>query len=133
MRYLFLLLLVSFNTHAGLLDYLLNGELLTNGSLGSDICSSSLQINQSEGFSIQGVATGAVVDGTLKLQASNDNTHPNNIVNWVDIVGASIAISGPGVQMFNVNPAMYKYVRACFVWASGTGAITINYNLKVLK
>lgn len=70
------------------------------------------------------------VSGTFKLQCSNDPTSGNlnnptqNVVNWVDITGASQAasISGSAGVIFNVADAGYSWVRLHYTNTSGSGS-----------
>ena len=67
------------------------------------------------GYSIQFIWTAAGVDGTGKLQASNDES------NWDDITGTSFAIgSGSNSKLFNCPDICYKYVRSVIEITTGT-------------
>ena len=66
----------------------------------------------------------ASLAGTIKLQASADNT------NWRDIPETSQVISGAGNAQWNVRVAKYFYVRIAATISSGTIEIfaTLNSN-----
>lgn len=78
----------------------------------SNVTSSSQPLQQIFGYAIAAVITSsAAVSGTLKLQASIDNS------NFADIVGSSQTIITTGTFFYNVTDVMYPYVRA--VWTDG--------------
>lgn len=93
------------------------------------ITSSSLDSRNLISMSLQLVATGAAA-GTLKVQASNDNPQtPGNPVNFTDISGASVAVSGAGSYLIPQTDLCYEFIRAVY---TNTGAGTLTVNLKAL-
>lgn len=89
---------------------------------------SSAAITAENLFSVsaQIIATGSAA-GTLKIQASNDNpaNGPSAVVNWSDITGATVAVSGAGAFLIPKIDICYEYIR--FVYTnSGTGTISVN-------
>jgi hypothetical protein len=77
-------------------------------------------------ISAQLAATGSAA-GTMKLQASNDNTNgEDNTVptNWSDIPSATVSVSGAGAFLIPITNLCYQYVRVVYT-NSGTGTISI--------
>jgi len=90
-------------------------------SAATDFTSGRVEIGDITHFSIQAVFSGSDVAGTFKLQVSNDGT------NFVDLSGASSAISASSDTLLNVSSAGYRYVRYDWDYDSGTGNITVTY------
>jgi len=70
--------------------------------------------------------------GTLKLQASNDDTNgESNTVptNWSDIPLATVSVTGAGAFLIPKIDLCYQYVRLVY---TNTGAGTINVVFKAL-
>ena len=75
-------------------------------------------------MSAQITATGAAA-GTLKMQASNDD-FPNSTppVNWSDVAGVSVVVSGAGAFLIPKTDICYQWIR--FVYTNtGTGTISL--------
>jgi len=105
----------------------------------SNITSAAIYLGHIANFSIQAVFTGATIDGSFKLQSSNDagpnNVHEKNqatIVNWTDVGNTNQAIVAAGDHMYNIQNCGYRWVR--LVWtdsASAAGTITVaRFNVK---
>lgn len=75
--------------------------------------------------SAQIAATGSAA-GTLKFQASNDDPVAANAVpvNWSDIPGATVTVSGVGAFLIPKIELSYQYVRLVYI-NTGTGTISI--------
>ena len=86
-------------------------------SLGASFDSASFLVERMSGFALQAIwSDGSSPVGTLKLQASNDDS------NWEDITGATFSVSGnSGHSMINVAEVFYTYVRAVYTRSSGSG------------
>lgn len=101
------------------------------------------------GLSIQAVWSGNPV-GTLKLQVSNDTviadqagTNPlgtytvasdpaDQVTNWSDYTGSvastsSYSSASGGSLLWNASQVGYRWVRAAYVTASGSGTLTVNF------
>lgn len=88
-------------------------------SMGATFNSSSAKVSNVVGYSIQSVWSGGGSPvGTLKLQASNDDT------NWSDITGATFSVSADGNNVFNVADCFYNFVRLVYTRTSGTGTLS---------
>lgn len=85
----------------------------------TNFTSAGVDLSDSVNFSVQSSFTGTDVAGTFKLQASNDNS------DYIDITGASDAVSSSGTALLNVENAGYRYVRFDWAYTSGTGNITV--------
>lgn len=99
-----------------------NYDLTFGPSLNSSTNSVSEELSQDVGFALQVSITGTALNGTLKLQASNDNT------NWADLSGYSTsvsALSGSATYVYNYDAAYFQYVRASWTNSSGTGSISV--------
>lgn len=92
----------------------------------------AVHLSNMEGYSIAAVWTEsvAVLDGTMKLQASNNafkdnvNNNEDSAATWIDITGSSVAVSGSGSQFWNVSDVYYKSVRIVWTRTSGQGSYT---------
>lgn len=64
--------------------------------------------------------------GTLKLQASNDDTQGSQTVptNWSDIPSASIVASGAGAFLIPKTDLSYQWVRLVYT-NTGTGTFSV--------
>jgi len=92
----------------------------------------SVAVNSVNLFQISAqIAATAGAAGTLKLQASNDDSEAANFVpvNWSDIPGATIAVAGAGAYLIPNQEICYEYIRAVY---TSTGAGTISVVLKAL-
>lgn len=113
-------------------------QIVTAGSLGATLNSSTIDMNQYFGGSIQAVWTGASVDGTFKLQISNDivRVTPSTgdvgteIVNWTDYTGSSTTAAGAGDFMWNMVYSNFRWVRLVFTRTSGTGTLNAIFSGK---
>lgn len=101
-----------------------NFQLVSAGSLGADYTSPSVDLTVYYGASLQAVWTGGSANGTLSLQVSNDG------VNWSDLTGSDIAVSGAGNFTWDLTQTNVAYVRIIFAYTSGTGSLSIQVNGK---
>ena len=91
----------------------------------SNITSDPIWLAHISNYSIQLVFTGTA-DGTLKLQASNDEGANDNhiesavITNWTDILNSDQAITAAGGHIWTVENAGYRWVRV--VWTDGNSS-----------
>lgn len=99
-------------------------ELVSAANAGADITSVAVDLGDLVKGSIQCVFSSGTLNGTLYLQASNDN------VNFSNITGASQAIASGAPHVFNVSDAGYQYLRVFWDWTSGTGTMTSIAKLK---
>lgn len=114
-----------------------NKQIESAASMGANITSEAVPLNQIYTFAIQAVYT-ATPTGTLKLQASCDpyiNTMPTAELptNWTDIANSSISITAAGNYMWNVSDIGYNWVRLVYTDGSGgtsTAALTVTFNGK---
>ena len=74
-------------------------------------------------YSIQVVFSSATLNGTLTIEASNDNS------NYVTISGTSQSIASGAGHMYNVTDANYKFFRLAWAATSGTGTLTANVTI----
>ncbi len=93
--------------------------LLASVSAATDKTSLAKDIGDLVNCSIQVTFTGSNVVGSLKLQASIDNT------NYFDIPSSSQAITASVGYLYSISNAGYRYVRAVWTATSGTGNIAV--------
>lgn len=99
-------------------------ELVSAANAASDITSVAMDLGDLKDCSIQCKFSSATLNGTLYLQASNDNSEFSNIS------GASQAVVSGASHMFNVSAAGYRYLRVFWDATSGTGTMTANALIK---
>lgn len=101
-----------------------NEKIVNAGSMGADITSSAILIDQLYGFSVQSVYTGTPV-GDLIFQVSNDDVPlASQVVNWNNIATA-VSISAAGSNLQNFIGTNYKWLRVFYDRTSGTGTLTV--------
>jgi hypothetical protein len=101
-----------------------NDKIVDAGSMGADITSDAVLIDQLYGFSLQSIYTGSPV-GDLIFQVSNDDvTIPSQVVNWNNLASA-VAIAAVGTNLQNFIGTNYKWLRVFFDRTSGTGSLTV--------
>lgn len=99
----------------------------TAQSLTANVSSASVNLYTKFGYSLQVNNTGTALNGSYKLQMSNDN------LNWVDVASSTQAVSalsGTNSLMWNVADVNYLYARLVWTFTSGTGTATTLWNLK---
>lgn len=92
--------------------------LISAGAAGADYTSTQLDMGDIVNLSIQVTFSSATLNGTLKLQASNDNT------NYTDVTGSSQAIVSGASHMWGITNATYRYVRVVWTYTSGAGTLS---------
>lgn len=99
-------------------------QIITNGSMGADVTSSSINVNEISLFAIQFIwSSGSTPVGNAILQGSIDGS------NYVDI--STTAVSGnSGSVLFNVNGAGYSHVRVKYTRTSGSATANAYFNGK---
>jgi len=101
-----------------------NYELAIGPSLSSSANSAVEDLNQDAGFSLQVVFTGTALNGSFKLQASNDLIAPTN---WTDVASSAqavTALTGSSSLLWNLDATYYNYVRLSWTNSSGTGSVS---------
>lgn len=95
--------------------------LLAAGDISGDLTSSSQQLDQIFGFSIQAIfTTSGSLGGILKLQASLDG------VNFDDIANTSQTLSAAGSYTWNLADTNFPWVRVVYTHHSGdSGVLTV--------
>ena len=115
-------------------------NLLSNSaSMSSSINSFGVDLNQVYLITFQAIWTGSPT-GTLQIQLSCDNVQPVNIpgidptanvVNWTTITGSSVALAGSaGTYAWPIEDLGFRWVRAQYLFTSGTGSLTVQTNSK---
>mgnify|MGYP003652395038 CR=1 FL=1 len=93
--------------------------LLATVSAASSVTSGAYDLGDLMGYSAQVLLSGSNVAGTLKVQASLDN------VTYVDVPGSIVSITSSADQIYNYSDVQYRFFKVDWVYASGTGNITI--------
>lgn len=112
-----------------------NTAIYTNVSLGADAASSIINLTNQSLWSVQLVWTGGTVDGTFKIQVSNDAGKLeagviDGVTNWDDYPNSTSTASGAGTLTYNAWIAGYRWARVYFTRASGTGTVNGRVNAK---
>lgn len=98
--------------------------LLATVSAAANKTTIGYDLGDSVGYSLASVVSGADVVGTLSLEVSLDNT------SYVEVPSSSQSIAASADYIYSVSDAQYRYVRAKWVYTSGTGNITITIVVK---
>ena len=72
-------------------------------------------------------SAGASPVGVCKVQASNDDVGPTN---WVDLSGTGAVSGNTGNGMLELPVFDYKWLRAYYVFTSGSGTLTCRAELR---
>ena len=110
----------------------LNEKLFDALTIASNQTSAILNCGDVYCFGIVTTVAGAAVSGTIKLQVSNDmgtNETGLGVTNWADL-GTARTLSAAGSFADNFDGQSFKWVRAVYTTAAGTGTITVNFNGK---
>lgn len=99
-----------------------NYDFTLAANLNASANSTSVEnLEQDYGFCLQIGFTGSALNGTFKLQASNDSS------TWTDVPSSSqsvTALTGASSAMWNIDGAYYNYVRLVWTYTSGSGTIS---------
>lgn len=82
--------------------------------------SAALDTSQVAMLSVQAAFTDSASAGTLKLQASNDQT-PST---WTDIASASATVASGASCLVTLANVPYQWVRAVWTPSAGAGTVT---------
>lgn len=100
-------------------------EVIIPTQTGSTTISSPIASENLLYISVMAVATGTEV-GSVRIQVSNDKVAPGFApVNFVDLSGATIAVSSAGVYLIPKIELCYQFIRIVYTHTSGSGDITI--------
>lgn len=102
-------------------------DLISAANAASNITSTQLDLGDLKDFSIHCDFSDVSLEGTLKLQSSNDNS------DYVDVTGSSQVVAAGASHMWNIGGAQYRYVRAVWTHSAGTGTLTAKAFLKELN
>ena len=75
------------------------------------------------GYSMQAEYSGSP-NGTLKLQASNDDPDVPEAQTWIDVTSSSAAISASGSRLWNQPTEFYGWLKLVYTASSGSGTLT---------
>ncbi len=103
--------------------------LANAASASTSVSSGPFDLGDKQNYCIHVNFSGTDLAGTLKLQAIGTDSEKTN-ADWVDIANSSQAITSAASHMWNVSGAQYKWVRADWTRASGTGNWTVTLALK---
>ena len=118
-------------------------------SMSANATTQGIDLQYFLGASLQAIWTGSAL-GTLKLQVSNDMVTPYiagtnpigsyvdpadpaiSVVNWADYTGSvasttTYASASSGNLLWNAADTSYRWIRAAYTSASGTGTLTVNF------
>jgi len=113
-----------------------NVPVLGAADMSASFTGEPLKIEEFTLFSIQAAWSGASVDGTLVLQASNDvggygDNTITGVVNWTDIPNTSQAITdASGTHLWNIIGAGWRWVRVKYARTAGTGTMSARAQAK---
>lgn len=109
---------------------ILNDTLIADTqSISSNFASEAITLAHMTQFAVHLEYTGTGLNGTLKLEASNDSEDslPTSVSHWVDIPSSSVsvtALTGSAEQLWNIADCGYAWVRLSWTNSSGTGTLT---------
>lgn len=128
----------------------MNARIVGSGlSMAANVNTQGVDLQYYFGVSLHAVWSGSA-QGTLKLQVSNDTvvadqaginmagdytvpTDPaDGVINWADYTGSiasttSYASASAGSLLWNAADSGYRWIRAAYVSASGSGTLTVNF------
>ncbi len=92
----------------------------------SSTVSVAFDLGDLDKYAIQVVFSGGAGNlvGTLTLEACADVEHPPS--NFTTVLGSSQAVTASAGHVWNVQGGAYRWVRARWVFTSGTGNITMS-------
>ncbi len=93
-------------------------QLFSNADASTTQVSVEAELGDLTEYAIQEVFSSNTLNGTLTLEASNDN------VNWSTIPGSSVTVVSGATNVHSVTSAGYRFSRVRWVPTSGTGTIT---------
>ena len=96
-------------------------QLISAQDASANITSAPADLGDLKDFSIQHVFSSGTLQGTLKLQSSNNGT------SFIDVAGSSVAITAGDETMSNVIGGQYRYVRVSWTRTAGTGTLTSSF------
>ena len=96
-------------------DTIFVAEVVTNETTNGE----AIDISHIYGYSVYADWAGTTIAGSIKLQASLDNS------SWIDITSSSQTINSSDSYLWNVTDAFYKYFRVVAI-SSNANAITVN-------
>jgi hypothetical protein len=108
------------------------------GNLEASFNTDPFRIENFDGFSLSAVVTGASsLDGTLKLQGSNDmgasagtgGAGIRGVTNWFDLSGTE-TINANGIKAWNHTNAWFRWVRVVYTRVGGSGSLALRINAK---
>lgn len=97
-------------------DIVVGGNLFNAANISPSSTSAASDVSHCMLLSVQSTISGSSPNGTLKIQASNDN------VNWSDL--HSDSVTGNATLLYTDNNPSYQFIRAKWTYASGSGTIT---------
>jgi hypothetical protein len=103
--------------------FISSNEMLTAQSLAVSATSPAIETKESEWVTIQVIATGSAVAGSVQAQASCDGVDYSNI-------GTAMNLATTASQIQTLPQGAYSDVRLVFTAASGTGSLNAFINLK---
>lgn len=112
-----------------------SNELLLNAADATIASQTSGQVDAS--FVVQAsvmvIAAGGTITGTLKVQVSNDlpNT-PATVVNWVDLSGQTVSVTGAGVFLIPKFDCAYQYMRVVYTKTTSAAGALISARLRTI-
>lgn len=106
--------------------FLFNNQIVTDGSMGADVTSSTQEIMGARSISVQCVwSAGSTPVGFTILQGSLDN------INFTDLDSSSLGVSGnTGSNFYNVDLPAYPYIRVFYDRTSGSGTLNVKISAK---
>ncbi len=110
----------------------INKKIIDAADLGASQTSEVVEVKQSIGYAVQVYwSGGAGTTGSIVLEATNDNASDNLVTPVYSQISSSAVAAASGDVMFNVERAMYSYIRVRWVRTAGTGGtITAICSLK---
>lgn len=113
-----------------------NDALTLDGTdMTANIASDAIWLGHIVNYAVQVVYSGAGINGTLKLQASNDEGSNDlklkspTITNWTDV--STQAVTAAGSTMFNVQDCGYRWVRLVWIDSSSTAGTISSARINV--
>lgn len=107
-------------------------KIISAASMGANVTSTCVDMNNTITASIQAIWTGATANGTLQLQTSNDIASScSGVTNWSTYTNSQVFVVGAGNFTWVLDSASYRWLELVYTETSGTGTLNATFGRKL--